>query len=137
MNEVNPQEVHESNHGNLYNDDIWKLLQIKKYIKPTLTAKDCPKKYNIYYLEKKKILRVFGETIPLKGLVRIPNYVMYVKTDKYENGELVKKRQIDHVSEFVFKTSYFMAKKAKIYRKSVCDVCPKIECSFNSKHKEK
>ena len=60
---------------------------------------------------------------------------MYVNTDSYKNGEVVKKTQIDHISEFVFKTSYFMAKRAKVYRKSVCGVCPKIECSFNSKYK--
>ena len=133
---MNPQEVNERLHGKTYDSKIWKLLQIKKYINPTLSINDCPKDYNIYYLHKTKVLKVFGESIPVKGLIRIPVDNMYIETDRYKSGEVVKRTQVDHISRYAFRTDLFMATEAKRYRKHVCDVCPLNECSFKIRRKK-
>ena len=96
---MNPQDTHEQLHGDLYNSNEWKVKQITKVIKPSNTLRDCPKDYSIYFLNKKKKLKVCGESIDVRGLIRIPKDNIEIESDRYKEGK-VKVNETKNSIEF-------------------------------------
>ena len=132
---MNPQDTHEQLHGNLYDSKEWKLKQIVKHIKPSKSLKDCPKDYSIYYLGKKKQLKGCGESIGVRGLIRIPKDNIEVETDRYNEGQVEVIKHVDKIRPYVFRTESFMAVEARRYRKNICNNCEFSSCSYKNRSK--
>ena len=132
---MNPQDTHEQLHGDLYNSNEWKVKQITKVIKPSNTLRDCPKDYSIYFLNKKKKLKVCGESFVVRGLIRIPKDNIEIESDRYKEGKVKVIKHIDKIRPFVFRTESFMAVEAKRYRKLVCNTCDLNGCSYKNRSK--
>ena len=130
---MNPQD--EVLHGELYDSKEWKLRQIRKQIIPSKSLKDCPKDYSIYYLGKKKQLKVCGESVNVRGLIRIPKDNIEVESDRYKEGQVEVIKHVDKIRPFVFRTESFMAIEAKRYRKNICNSCDLSGCSYKNRSK--